>query len=350
MKIGVICPSEIAYRRFMPALQKCDNIEFAGVASANAEEWFGSNYELVDEKIRKEVLHREYEKAKSFVDNYGGKVYGSYTELIKDDTIEAVYIPLPPALHYKWAKLALEEGKHVFVEKPSTTNKKDTEELIAIAKEKDLAIHENYMFAFHDQLSEIKKIVDSKEIGDVRLYRIAFGFPRRLSTDFRYAKALGGGALLDCGGYTLKYASMLLGESARIAYAQLNYIDDFEVDVYGSAALINDSGDTVQVSFGMDNSYKCDLEVWGSQGCLNTGRVLTAPAGFEPTCTITKNQDKEERKLPADDTFYKSLKFFEDCISDKNIRVKSYNNILRQIYLVDDFMKKVEENGKKCEK
>jgi len=56
---------------------------------------------------------------------------------------------------------------------------------------------------------------------------------------------------------------MLLGKTARIVYANSNYIRDFDVDSYGSAALVNQSGTTVQIAFGMDNCYKCDLEVWG---------------------------------------------------------------------------------------
>ena len=59
------------------------------------------------------------------------------------------------------------------------------------------------MFVFHNQLEAINDIVRSGEIGDVRLYRITFGFPRRDARDFLYNKALGGGALLDAGGYTM---------------------------------------------------------------------------------------------------------------------------------------------------
>lgn len=59
---------------------------------------------------------------------------------------------------------------------------------------------------------------------------------------------------------------MLLGETARVVYSQLNGVDGFEVDVYGSAALVNDAGVTAQVAFGMDNGYKCELEVWGNKG------------------------------------------------------------------------------------
>ena len=294
IKIGILCPSEIAFRRFLPALKNCEEFAYVGVAVADCDEWFGDT--KPDEMVCREVLGKELEKAKSFQENYGGKIFLSYRELIESDEIDAVYIPLPPALHYK--------------------------------------------------LEEISEMVAEKKLGDVRLYRINFGFPRRAKNDFRYAKKLGGGALLDCGGYTLKYASMLLGDTARIAYANLNYTDEFDVDLYGSAALVNDAGETVQVSFGMDNSYKCELEVWGSTATLQTGRVLTAPAGFVPSYTITDNQGVTNGTFSADDTFSKSLNRFLSCVNDEKTRTENYEVIHRQALLVDEFVKKAVSYGK----
>ncbi len=330
VRIGVICPSEIALRRFMPAVKALDEAEYVGVASATAEEWFGEG-QAVDEA----VIEKERAKAQTFVSEYGGTVFKSYIELITSAEVDAVYIPLPPALHFKWAKLALENGKHVFLEKPSTVSARDTKELVELAERKRLALHENYMFAFHKQLEEINEIVSSGKIGDVRLYRIAFGFPQRAKNDFRYSKALGGGALLDCGGYTLKLATMLLGSSARIVYSQLNYTDDFEVDIYGSAAMVNDESVTAQLSFGMDNSYKCELEIWGSKGCLSTGRILTAPVGFVPTADIRIGNETETVTLSADDTFAKSILKFCGCVADDDERINNYKALIKQAELVD---------------
>lgn len=335
MKIGIICPSEIALRRFMPALQKIEGIQFVGLGVCNAEERFGEN--LPDEQIVKEILSEEYKKAQMFTKQYGGKIFKGYAEIASSDEIEAIYIPLPPALHFKWAKYALEHGKHVLVEKPSTITAKDTKELIEIAENKGLVLHENYMFMFHEQLNAIEDIIASGEIGDVRLYKIAFGFPRRTVNDFRYNKALGGGALIDAGGYTLKYAGRLLGNTMHIKYAQLNYIEEFDVDIYGSAALVNDAGTTAQIAFGMDNNYKCELEAWCSKGCLITGRILTAPEGYVPEVTIRKGNDEEVRKLPADDAFKKSICHFLTCVQDEQIRKETYKEIFAQAELVDEF-------------
>ena len=274
IRIGIICPSEIAARRFLPALRKAGNICFAGVAIADKTEFKGAT---------DVVIEAERAKAQAMIDNYGGRLFESYHALITSDEVDAVYLPLPPGLHYQWAKQALEAGKHILVEKPATISLTDTADLIGLAREKKLAVHENYMFVFHKQIQEVNDIVVGGEIGDVRIYRIDFGFPMRAANDFRYKKALGGGALLDCGGYTLKYALLLLGDTSQIEYARLNAVEGFEVDMYGSCAISNNQGQVVQTSFGMDNDYRCNLEVWGSKGTLRSGRILTAPEGFVPS-------------------------------------------------------------------
>ncbi len=337
IRIGIICPSEIAYRRFIPALKKVeDEIQFAGIGYASPEEWFGE-ISKVSTDVIKEQQERERLKAQTFVDAYGGRIYNGYQSLIESTNIDAIYIPLPPALHFKWSKMALEKGKHVFVEKPSTTCLEDTETLIEIASKKGLALHENYMFIYHDQLKVLDAVVKSGEIGDVRLYRISFGFPLRAKNDFRYNKSLGGGALLDAGGYTMKYANYLLGDTAKVVTAQVNKIKGFEVEMFGSCTMVNDQGLTAQLAFGMDNDYKCEVEIWGSKGTITSNRILTAPEGFTPTYIIKRNQEYETRSLPADDAFLKSIKKFIRCIKDINEKEKEYEMIRKQEMNVNQF-------------
>jgi len=336
-KLAVLCPSEIALRRFMPALRATGIFAFAGIGTASPEEWFGDSAPSVSAEALREQRRREREKAECFTSQFGGEIYPSYSELLASPEVEAVYIPLPPGLHFRWAKAALAAGKHVFVEKPAATSAADAAELAALADSAALALHENYMFVFHRQLEAIDGIIASGEIGEVRLYRISFGFPRRAAGDFRYSRKLGGGALFDCGGYTIRYATRLLGESARLVAAQSGGVAGFEVDMYGSAMMVNADGAAAQIAFGMDNDYKCELEVWGSRGCLVTGRVLTAPAGFVPTVEIRRGGAAERRELPADDAFGKSIARFRDCIGDPAVRRAQYAAIVKQAEMVDEF-------------
>lgn len=331
IRIGILCPSEIALRRFMPALKTLNGFEYIGIAAATEREFSNADSDS--------VRPSELEKAQKFTAEHGGKIFSGYDSILNSDEIDAVYIPLPPALHFNWAKKALEAGKHILLEKPFTTSLKDTQELISIAKSRSLAVHENYMFAYHTQLDWIQHQIATGAIGDLRLIRIDFGFPFRGANDFRYCKTLGGGALLDCGGYTLKLASMFLGDTAKVTESQLCGKEGFEVDIYGSATLKNHAGLTAQVSFGMDNSYRCSLDVWGSTGSIYTNRILTAPAGYVPVMTIRNAEGEKNVELQADDTFRKSIEAFGECICNSKKMESKYKEIVQQSYILESVMR-----------
>lgn len=343
IKLGIISPSEIAFRRFMPAITANPNFDCIGYAINSIEERYQG--QAVDEQEAQAMLANQQERVEAFVANYGGKIFNSYMDLVTSPDIDAVYIPLPPALHHKWAKLAMEHGKHVLVEKPCTLSYEDSHELSQLALEKKLGFHENYMFAYHQQLADVQDLVAAGHLGTVRLYRINFGFPKRAANDFRYDKKMGGGALIDAGGYTIRYASMLLGETAKISFAQKNYEDGCEVDLYGSGIMTNDAGQVVQFAFGMDNDYKCELEIWGSQGTLTSDRILTAPAGFEPRAIIKQNGAATEYTLSADDSFAKSIDRFYQSIIDDQARQANIDSILKQAKLIEDFQQQATERA-----
>lgn len=328
IRIGVLCPSNIAFRRFLPALKKHGGFAYIGVACAGVAEWAGGS-------ATPEVLEQERRKAEDFRKAYGGEVFEGYAALLDRDDIDAVYLPLPPALHVSWAKKALARGKHVFLEKPAATSARDATELIALAKAARLALHENYMFVYHRQIAEIQRLIAAGELGELRLIRASFGFPFRGAKDFRYNKALGGGALLDCGGYPIRLARLLLGETAELVDGHLFQSRDFGVDLYGNATLRNASGLTAQLAFGMDNAYQCRLEVWGSKGTLTADRIFTPPADLAPKLTIQNNDGTRVIDIEPDDQFCNSLSVFERCVNDAAAREARYADILGQAQAVD---------------
>ena len=314
IRIGVLGTADIALKRFLPALKKCEGFEYVGVASRN------------------------FEKAQEFTKVVGGKSYAGYEELLKDETIDAVYIPLPPALHYEWAYKALDYGKHVLCEKPFTTCAEDTKELVAHASEKKLAVYENYMFMHHKQIEVIRQMIALGDIGKLRLIRANFGFPKRAEGDFRYDLKLGGGALLDCGGYTLKLVSALLGEGVYVSDVSMIQ-EGYQVDLYGAVTLKNKTGLTAQVSFGMDNAYMCNLSVWGSKGILEAERVFTAPSGFLAMVSVRQNGVVIKEQEIEDDHFKRSIEHFQNCIAHDEVRSREYADILQQSKLMEDCRK-----------
>jgi len=308
MRIGVLGTADIAFRRFLPALKKCPELEYAGVAS------------------------RTLEKTAPFVEAFGGRAYPSYDALLSDNSIDAVYVPLPPALHHEWGRKVLEAGKHLLMEKPFTTSLEETASLLALAEEKNLAVHENYMFLYHSQLAKIKELLTDGTLGELRLIRTAFGFPKRAEGDFRYKKVLGGGALLDCGGYPVRLALELLGESTLVTQARLVQPEGYEVDLYGSAVLENRDGLCAQISFGMDNAYQCQLEVWGSKATLIAPRVFTAGADLRPQIVLQTSSGQTRIELEQDNQFLHSIESFQSSIVDRLRRRPE--DILNQIQLV----------------
>ncbi len=315
IRIGILGAADIAERRFLPALRKTDAFCFAGIA------------------VSKET---RLQKAERMINEYGGKLCVGYENLIRDDKIDAVYIPQLPALHYQWAKLALSCGKHVLLEKPGTIRLNDMEELIQMSREKGAALAENYAFCYHKQIKKIHSLLENGEVGELRQVRTAFGFPHRGGDDFRYRATLGGGALFDCGGYTLKAAQLFLGKGVEICASHLNYKPECEVDLFGSIMLKNEEGLTMQAAFGMDNYYKCELEIWGSEGYLLAPRFYTPPADLETEILIRTKVKETTVRVEADDQFLHMIEHFAECILDKKTAEEERQAMLHQMKLVDE--------------
>lgn len=308
IKIGIIGAADIAYRRFLPALCRNEMFEYVGVASHTKE------------------------KAERIQEAFQGKVFDTYEVLLEEERVDAVYLALPPAFHYIYGKKVLEAGKHLLMEKPFTTSLAETEELLELAARHDLAVHENYMFLYHKQLDVIKQYLEEKQIGDIRLYRMNFGFPFRGTSDFRYQKELGGGALLDCGGYPLRLAQELLGD-VRVTASRMYQDPKQEVDLYGDVTLESETA-TAQIAYGMDNEYRCELEVWGSKGILKAERIFTAPPDFEVVLSEQKSGKALQKKVGCDDQFYNSITEFKFLIEQQERRGRKREEIRKTAELM----------------
>jgi predicted dehydrogenase len=90
------------------------------------------------------------------------------SELLKSSEIDAIAIVTPVCAHFELAKAALENGKHVFVEKPFTSTAQQAEELIELAERKNLKIMVDHTFLFTGAVRKIRELVDDGVLG--RLY------------------------------------------------------------------------------------------------------------------------------------------------------------------------------------
>jgi predicted dehydrogenase len=196
---GILSTGKIA-RAFANALREVPDAVLAGVAS------------------------RSQDKADAFASEFGaGAAYGSYEALVAAPDIDLVYIGTPHPQHAANALLALRAGKGVLCEKAFTMNRREADEVVAMAREKRLFLMEAMWTRFLPALAEVKRIIASGEIGDVSQVAADLGFTANFGPGHRlFNPELGGGALLDIGIYPLSIAASLLGPVAEVrAQAQM---------------------------------------------------------------------------------------------------------------------------------
>ena len=162
------------------------------------------------------VYTRNFEKGLAFAEKYGAKAYPTAEEAMTAEGVDGVYIVTPHSSHYKYAKMAIELGVPVFCEKAFTVTAKETDELIALAKEKNVYLCEAMWTWFSESANKTKEWIDAKKIG--RVHSADFSYHVRTidkkgrHTDPKRA----GGALLDITIYPVTYAYRLWGTPAAI--------------------------------------------------------------------------------------------------------------------------------------
>lgn len=284
------------------------------------------------------VASRDKSKANACAKRLGVTPVLGYDALLDLGGLDAIYIPLPNGLHAEWIEKALNKGIHVLVEKSLACTLEEVTRLNELAASKQLALVENFQFRFHPQLKAIEEIVASGRIGRLRSMRSSFGFPPFSDAEnIRYDKALGGGALLDAGAYTLKLSQIFLGSDLNVAAANLNKDAGSEVDIWGGAYLKQTNGALFsEVAFGFDQQYQCSLELWGSKGRLTTNRVFTAPEGYEAEIVIESGMDRDVVKVEPANHFQNMLKHFYKIAVEGEGREQEYTQNINQARLIQE--------------
>lgn len=149
-------------------------------------------------------------------------VFTDYSELL-NSPIDTVYIALPNHLHFGYAKAALEHGKHVILEKPATENLAQLQELLALAKKRDLLLMEAVTVHQLPAFEKLKEAVAA--MGKTRLAVLNYSQYSSRYDDFKAGKIhpvfdpeKAGGALYDLNMYNLHAALGLFGKPKSISY------------------------------------------------------------------------------------------------------------------------------------
>jgi predicted dehydrogenase len=312
LNVGVLGCAAIAQRTTIPALVADPSVRLVAVAS------------------------RSRDKAEAVARRFGCAAVTGYAALLARDDIDAVYVPLPPALHAEWIGRALAAGKHVLAEKPLCVDGSEAAELVAAAHAADRLLMENFAFLHHGQHDAVRALVDEGAIGELRHVTAEFGFPPLAADDIRYDPGLGGGALLDAGVYTLRAASLYLGPRVWVRGAVLRVDPGTGVDVAGAALVGDPDGRTGQLAFGFDRSYRCTCTLWGSEGSISLDRAFTAPPTLRPALRLRRQDHVEERTLPAGHQFASLVAEFARIALHETDFKGPAEDILRQAELVDE--------------
>ena len=142
------------------------------------------------------IAAREIARAQKFSRRYGlPKAYGSYSDLLADAEVDAVYIPLPPSLHGAWTTAALDAGKHVLIEKPFTANADEAATLVARAEESGLTVMEAFHSVYHPVVDDLRELVATGTIGTPLTAHGVFSIPIPPGKSTRWNEQLGGGRI-----------------------------------------------------------------------------------------------------------------------------------------------------------
>ncbi|MBV9100495.1 MAG: Gfo/Idh/MocA family oxidoreductase [Candidatus Dormibacteraeota bacterium] len=244
LRIGILGAAWIADRALIPAMLAARNASPVAIAS------------------------RDVDRARGMAGSHGIRAaHANYESLLDDPSVDAVYIALVNSAHREWTLRALDAGKHVLCEKPLGVNAEETRDMARAAQRAGRTLMEAFMYRFHPRMRALRE-----SAGQVRSLHAAFSFPLPPANNYRWSAALGGGALLDVGCYTLDVARWFLGEPDAVTAVMAGD----EVDVSVAAALGFGSGAqaTVWASFAAPEHQV--LELVGADGIEHVTQPFTA--------------------------------------------------------------------------
>ena len=196
------------------------------------------------------------------------EIFYDYEELLKSD-IDTVYIALPNNLHFEFSKKALEKNKNVIVEKPITSNYKESKILSDLAREREVFIFEAITTEYLPNYLKIKELLPT--LGEIKIVQCNYSQYSSRYNSFKEGKVLpafdidfSGGALMDINIYNIHYVVGLFGKPKNI-----EYYPNIEKEIDTSGILILDYDRFKCVCVGAkDCKSPIANNIQGNNGCI----------------------------------------------------------------------------------
>lgn len=254
LRWGVLGPtSYVAQRAVLPALRDSDACELVAVAS------------------------RSHDAAHLARAEFGAAAaYDSYSALLDDPSVEAVYVPLPNGMHREWTLRCAAAGKHVLCEKPLAMNAREAAEMASACASAGVLLMEAYMTPFHPRAAEFVRLAQS-ELGGLESAHAAFTFPLRDARNHRWDPDMGGGALLDVGVYCVAPLLAIAGGDP-VEVGATSRLASSGVDATTTGWLRFDAL-LARFECSFEAPEQQVLEASGSAGTLRATRIYTGSVG-----------------------------------------------------------------------
>ena len=230
------------------------------------------------------------------------RAYDSYTALIADPHVDAVYIATHNGLHKELSIAALRAGKHVICEKPLAMNARDCEEMLRVAESTGLLLAEAFMYRHHPQIARAQELVRSGAIGELKTVEASFRFPLSNVDDVRMNAEWGGGALLDVGCYCVSASRLFLGDSpvSMQAVATIHPVKNVDTSFQG---VMRYEGDRYAIiSCGFDSGVNQKVVLSGSAGVIELNHPFKSWTG-KPQILVKIKDHEETIAFDAVNTF-----------------------------------------------
>lgn len=291
LRIGILGAARIA-AAFVAGAKQSSRVEIAAVASRDS--------------ARAEIFARTHDIARTL----------SYDQLLAAPDIDAVYIPLPHNLHAPWSIAAARAGKHVLCEKPLALSEAEALEMFAAAEAAGVVLLEGYPYQYQPQTLEIERLLAERTIGDIQTIHAACGFTLDNPDDFRFDRALGGGALLDAGCYPVSFIRQVTGARPTRITAVARWQSG--VDQTLAATLEFESGTIAQVSCSFATGLHRFAVIAGSAGIIETELQNHTMRSQSPNFRLRRGSDwrnpTEVIPVPREDGFRLEVEAFVDMI------------------------------------
>ena len=237
------------------------------------------------------VGNRTYEKAVAFGEKYGiGKVYADYNEMFTDPEVDVIYITTPHNTHKKFMRQAIENGKHILVEKSITLNSDELKEKAALAEEKHVIIGEAMTIYHMPIYKKLKELLETGVLGKVNLITMNFGSFKEYDMNNRFFnRNLAGGAMLDIGVYALSFIRWFMDSKPDQLLSQVKPAPT-GVDEQAGLLLMNQEGQMASVMLSLHSKQPKRGMVSCEKGYIE---IMEYPRAWEARITYTDSGETE---------------------------------------------------------